>query len=249
MKLVASRPSYQTTRRVRSGAQAFTLIELLVVIAIIAILASILFPAFAQAREKARSVSCLSNMKQMGLALIQYTGDYDEATPNGIGGTPSGNLYPGAGWAQQVYTYVKNRQVYSCNDDPGGIAFGLNSNSAGTTNAAFAAPSNTVWVFEAADLETAMPDPFNSICTSQPVNCSSPSGDGTTTARSGFPASGWFYSPTPTFGKYATGILSGALPTVSSSAVAGTFKTAVGRHQGMANYLMADGRRALGVGP
>ena len=77
----------------RSG---FTLIELLVVIAIIAILAAILFPVFAQAREKARSVSCLSNLKQAGLAYTMYTQDYDEMTtpqqrntPNGFGSTSS----------------------------------------------------------------------------------------------------------------------------------------------------------------
>jgi prepilin-type N-terminal cleavage/methylation domain-containing protein/prepilin-type processing-associated H-X9-DG protein len=61
--------------------QAFTLIELLVVIAIIAILASILFPVFAQAREKARGVSCLSNQKQLALGLVQYLQDYDETYP------------------------------------------------------------------------------------------------------------------------------------------------------------------------
>ncbi|GIV21426.1 MAG: hypothetical protein KatS3mg023_3177 [Armatimonadota bacterium] len=67
---------------------AFTLIELLVVIAIIAILAAILFPVFAQAREKARQTSCLSNFKQIGLSVRMYSQDYDEKFPMGT--------YPGA---------------------------------------------------------------------------------------------------------------------------------------------------------
>src|SRR5262250_3403391 len=63
--------------------RAFTLIELLVVIAIIAILAAILFPVFAQAREQARTISCLSNVKQIGLGIKMYTQDYDEEFPMG----------------------------------------------------------------------------------------------------------------------------------------------------------------------
>ncbi len=70
----------------RSPRRGFTLIELLVVIAIIAILAAILFPVFAQAREKARQTSCLSNTKQLSLAFIQYVQDYDEHLPNAMSG-------------------------------------------------------------------------------------------------------------------------------------------------------------------
>ena len=69
------------TYRHRSQTSAFTLIELLVVIAIIAILAAILFPVFAQAREKARSISCLNNLKQIGTAMQLYAQDYDEGMP------------------------------------------------------------------------------------------------------------------------------------------------------------------------
>ena len=90
----------QSPRRF-SRSTAFTLIELLVVIAIIAILAAILFPVFAQAREKARAISCLSNVRQAGLALAQYVQDYDETTPS-LGGNAcdqydtdfTGCLYP-----------------------------------------------------------------------------------------------------------------------------------------------------------
>src|SRR5690348_17963929 len=72
----------------RTRKPAFTLIELLVVIAIIAILAAILFPVFAQAREKARQAGCLSNGKQIGLALNMYIQDYDEAFPPADYGSP-----------------------------------------------------------------------------------------------------------------------------------------------------------------
>ena len=91
----------------------FTLIELLVVIAIIAILAAILFPVFAKAREKARQISCASNERQLGLGFMQYTQDNDENYPI-TPGVNSGNT----GWAGAIYTYVKSTGVYKCPDDP-----------------------------------------------------------------------------------------------------------------------------------
>ena len=91
--------------------KAFTLIELLVVIAIIAILAAILFPVFAQAREKARQTACLSNTKQIGLGIYQYVQDYDEVLP--MGGWGNGPTYGGR-WFRDIYPYVKNVGVYTC---------------------------------------------------------------------------------------------------------------------------------------
>jgi len=109
--------SKQESIRARNG---FTLIELLVVIAIIAILAAILFPVFAKAREKARQTSCASNLKQLGLAVIQYVQDYDEAMPVGEYNSSlnSGNNYYYYGnWTVSIYPYVKSAGVFTCPDD------------------------------------------------------------------------------------------------------------------------------------
>ncbi len=89
----------------------FTLIELLVVIAIIAILAAILFPVFARAREKARQASCCSNLKQLGLGLIMYVQDYDQRFPPQHDWTTSGS---NRHWVDEIYPYVKNAQLYVC---------------------------------------------------------------------------------------------------------------------------------------
>jgi prepilin-type N-terminal cleavage/methylation domain-containing protein/prepilin-type processing-associated H-X9-DG protein len=105
---------------------AFTLIELLVVIAIIAILAAILFPVFARARENARRTSCVSNLKQMGLAAMQYTQDYDEGLPVALFAITAPYTYPdgkewNAGywyWPQVLYPYHKSTQVFYCPSSP-----------------------------------------------------------------------------------------------------------------------------------
>ncbi len=93
----------------RTKGSAFTLIELLVVIAIIAILAAILFPVFAQAREKARQAACLNNSKQLALGIQMYSQDYDETLPvAGYGAQCRGR------WQWQVYPYIKNIGVFTC---------------------------------------------------------------------------------------------------------------------------------------
>ena len=111
--------------------KGFTLIELLVVIAIIAILAAILFPVFARAREKARQTSCLSNCKQMALAIMMYTDDHDEMLPGYVIWTPTEVDRPVAGttgyylfWMDVIYPYVKNKKVFICPsyDNPSAIS-------------------------------------------------------------------------------------------------------------------------------
>ncbi|BCM88348.1 hypothetical protein IAD21_00179 [Abditibacteriota bacterium] len=94
-----------------SNKKAFTLIELLVVIAIIAILAAILFPVFARARENARRSSCQSNLKQIGLGFAQYTQDYDEKYPvSSSFNSPTTKLM----WGEEIYPYVKSQQIFAC---------------------------------------------------------------------------------------------------------------------------------------
>ncbi len=96
--------------------RGFTLIELLVVIAIIAILAAILFPVFAKARENARRTSCSSNLKQIGLAFMQYSQDYDETMP--IPWVSPINQFPGTyRWMDQIFPYVKSTQLFTCPSD------------------------------------------------------------------------------------------------------------------------------------
>ena len=100
----------------------FTLIELLVVIAIIAILAAILFPVFARAREKARQTNCLSNVKQMMVGVMMYAQDYDEML------IPSALTYAtGGNWYELLQPYVKNMQMFKCPSSPAvAVGYGWN---------------------------------------------------------------------------------------------------------------------------
>ncbi len=113
----------------------FTLIELLVVIAIIAILAAILFPVFARAREKARQSSCLSNVKQLMLAIMQYVQDYDEMMPT-CWTVIAGESYHHPYWYEKAEPYLKNTQVFLCPSARNytTIAYGYNYMYLGSTH-------------------------------------------------------------------------------------------------------------------
>ena len=157
--------------------RAFTLIELLVVIAIIAILAGLLFPVFAQAREAGRKAACTSNLRQLGNAFQMYSQDYDEQLPStwdgagGVGMTsgsggwmhftnfrnPVGKMEPDQG---ALYSYVKNTGIFTCPSDAGrlGNTYAINSllstgtpvlgYHAGLSLAALQAPASTFLLVE-----------------------------------------------------------------------------------------------------
>ncbi len=140
---------------------AFTLIELLVVIAIIAILAAIIFPVFASAREKARQTVCASNTKQLSLGVLMYAQDYDETLPPTAIASENNN---GILWPVLLHPYIKNDQVRHCPDDSKGQfnSYGLNEiifsdltdpvglKSLAQTLAAIQTPAETIMMSELA---------------------------------------------------------------------------------------------------
>ena len=262
----------------RRHSRGFTLIELLVVIAIIAILAAILFPVFQKVRENARRTSCLSNTKQIALAVIQYSQDADEKCPGGVdgyGGSPGS--VGGSGWAGQVYPYVKSTAVFLCPDDSTqasgfhNSSYGLNGNlstglpvknypdacsrSDSASLAAINSPAKTVYAFEIAgsngyDLTT---EELPAAKGGTVGNCGgSPAGDGL----------GESYDPTGYnsvqypggTGSQSDGHLkyaTGYLNGVSQNL--GQFNSPSGRHSGggaagSSNYVMCDGHAKFLIG-
>ena len=221
---------------------AFTLIELLVVIAIIAILAAILFPVFAQAREKARQITCLSNLKQIGLSSMMYVQDYDEYF--------MGSPYYGQNWAEEIYPYVKSKGAFVCPDDsrkavetwaPDQVSYVANFMILYTgtdfsiplavpaNEARLVAPANTVFLYEgtatystyegpgnAANVTTYAPTAYNWTRLDDATAGLSKVGDG----------SGNIYEPPVEVGRH------GRLDAADSAGII---------HAGWANFLAADG--------
>lgn len=201
------------TSRFRVKARAFTLIELLIVIAIIAILAAILFPVFASAREKARQSSCASNEKQIGLAYLQYAQDNDEM------------VCYSRGWSGYMYPYVQSKQVFLCPDDVAKngynptISYMINNFVSWDTvyghTSKWTAPALTVLVGECQGVYTT--DVFKLPNTDSPNLL------------------GDVFAPNPTFGCGAMGVPVGV--TFNSYYQC----TQTGRHNGGSNVLLLDG--------
>jgi len=220
----------------------FTLIELLVVLAIIFILAAILFPVLGTAREKARQASCLSNEKQLGLAMLQYAQDNDEYYPYGQSFSPG--VAEGSGWAGLVYPYARSLQIFTCPDETFSpqngadsiVSYGYNVQLAQVSISKITDPAKTVMMCEVSHVEagiTAGPGFDTSPTTSQ----NSASTEGLCLYGAG-PSN--LTGPMAGVG-LATGYLGGrgALDTCGSNF--SPFLTAAGRHLDGSNYLAADG--------
>lgn len=246
-----SRTSSATPRSARARS-AFTLIELLVVIAIIAILAAILFPVFAQAREKARQTACLSNEKQIGLALLMYSQDFDEQFPSGRYNPSLPNAVDwGKGWAGQIVPQVKNTQLFRCPDDlttplgasgtspamyPASYVYNYNV-ALNASQASMNAPANTVLTAEVTGDLANLTTPGELPSTPTPIYSSTGNGltilsaiDGTTMPGIAGPA------------KYDTGPMGGyrlnAAPQVPYPSI---FRKDIGRHSEGGIFCMGDG--------
>ncbi len=217
---------YQKSHTSKKG---FTLIELLVVIAIIAILAAILFPAFAKAREAARRSSCSSNMKQIGIALMQYSQEYDEKM---AASQTRGPDYPY--WQYLIQPYVKSKDLFKCPSNSGGEkAYGGSF-----------VPSDISNNYAANVDYSGDSDAYDKIPSDQAAQIVMPKNEGQSLAA--------FQSPSSTIeviefaGAGGTGISTGIFqlpmsPTATAGDTGGRGDRLFAGHLSTSNYLFADG--------
>jgi prepilin-type N-terminal cleavage/methylation domain-containing protein/prepilin-type processing-associated H-X9-DG protein len=235
---------------------AFTLIELLVVIAIIAILAAILFPVFATAREKARQTTCASNLKQIALGTMQYCQDYDENLPcgGGVGGPIDLGWDTAISWVGQIYPYVKSAGVFICPSDPNPAEpGGLPGGSYQELSYAYNMNIGEYWggssfVFKPTPLSSFIaPGASVLLCEIQRgliwQGTPTPAGDWAAETTNGAYVQGqWWYGPSSStdYSVLATGPLGAWSPYMVANCPNGHFLT-TGVHNGGSNFAMEDG--------
>ena len=237
--------------------RAFTLIELLIVIGIVAIIAAILFPVFASAREDGRKTTCLSNQRQLGLAMQQYLGDWGDHYPS------ARSPFPGSSWVFQLYRYVNTESVYKCPTDPFspkdpdhpaiGVSYAMNMNLGGCAfdNLKFKAPSfiqaayqgalsdpaKTVQFFEVSQAIEGHLGGFSSTFPIDDQVWDGPLGNG-----SSYPS--WGRSPDPVWEsfQYAIGMAPKDNPIYATGNIGGRMLIrSEARHRKGANYVLCDG--------
>jgi len=210
--------------------RGFTLIELLVVIAIIAILASILFPVFARARENARRASCQSNLKQIALGVFMYTQDYDERMPrtrfSALLVTPTDPY----GWADMMQPYLKSTQIFQCPSETNSVntSVGLNGSAPSVTAAGYSDYFMNAAVYNQSD--AAFVSPALTVLL----------GD-STSGNSYNNYDGCFSSYADQTGGGSVGATCTTAASYITNLISSTGITAAGRHLDGANYAFADG--------
>lgn len=219
----------------------FTLVEMLIVLAIVLLLAALLFPAFAQVREKGRQSSCTGNLHQLGLALSTYSIDYDEQFPtSALSSADTTNI----AWAGQVYSHLNNTGVFHCPTDntPNTIfpvvSYGLNANLAAASSlASLAAPTRTILLFEVSGDHALITDAAEGQAIGPGPGQVSASGNGLNGGLANLTGGG---AERLDSAQYATGVMDNSQAVTLLPPDLDQYQNP-GRHQGNANFLLADG--------
>ena len=228
----------------RNTIRAYNLAELLIVLVIIAMMAVILFPIFATAKEKDKADVCLSNEKQLGLALLQYGQDYDHRLPSGT--VDWAKTIFGQGWGGQLYPYIKKAGPFTCPADTQQptcagcteVSYGLNGFASANPLRLFHEPNQTVELFE--DRAASTDDGQTGTVLTNTAETGSVYGSVSTDTHWMFFSNGPQSAGGCCAGNLATGVFAGPNKAATGASQVGDANN-VPRHSAGANYVMLDG--------